>query len=387
MPVRLHASVIPAALVWGREVLGMPLEVAATKIGVSPNRLQEFESGSTPPTVIQLRAIAKVYRRPSAFFYLETLPPMPERIGDFRALPDRDDGEDPELWDAVETAQERRRSAIELASLLGQEVPDYSVRATLGEPSAEIAGRIRDRLGIPLETQRTWREPYKVLGAWIAAAERAGVLVVQFSQVDVTAARGFSVSATPFPIIAINGSDSPRAKTFTLFHELAHVSLGSSGLCDLHDADEQTDVVEPFCNKVAAEALVPTAALLAEPLVRNQVGLEWEEWRLAELAQTYGISREVTLRRLLSLGRTTEAFYRAKREEYLRGYQETAAQASGFLAYFRRVLRDNGGLFTSLVLDAYHADVVTPTEVSRLLGGVKLRHLTSIEDALAAKAS
>ena len=387
MPVRLLASVNHAALVWAREVLGMPVEVAAAKIGVSPARLQEFESGHPHPTIIQLRAIARVYRRPSAFFYLETLPQMPQRIGDFRSLPDHDDDEDPELWDAVEAAQERRRSALELASLLGQEVPDYGVRASLGEPSTEIAGRLRDRLGVPLATQKTWRDPYKVLGAWIAAAERAGVLVVQFSSVGVSAARGFSVSDVPYPVVAINGSDSPRAKTFTLFHELAHISLGSSGLCDLHDPAEQTDAIEPFCNQVAAEALVPTAALLAEPLVRNQAGIEWEEWRLVELAQTYGVSREVTLRRLLSIGRTTEAFYRAKRDEYLRGYQEAAAQASGFLAYFRRVLRDNGGLFTSLVLEAYHADVVTPTEVSRLLGGVKLRHLTSIEDALAAKAS
>jgi Zn-dependent peptidase ImmA (M78 family) len=138
--------------------------------------------------------------------------------------------------------------------------------------------------------------------------------------------------------MAIDGKDSPRAKVFTLFHELCHIAIGASGFCDLHETADRTDGIEPFCNRVATEALVPSRNLLAEPLVTQHHSVEWEEWRVRELATTYGVSTEVLLRRLVTFGHTTEAFYHAKRDEYLRAYADTAAERSGFLAHFRQVL-------------------------------------------------
>lgn len=385
MPTRILAHVNPAALAWAREVLGMPQDVAAGKIGVSETKLRQFETGDAQPTIKQLRTIARVYRRPTAFFYLEMFPPRPERIQDFRVLPEEHDRDLPDLLDAVEAARERRRIAFELAKLLGQEVPEFDVVATLHDPPERIAHQLRDRLAVGLATQRSWRDPYRVLRRWIDAVENAGVLVTQFSGVEVAAARGFSLTDRPYPLVAINGKDFPRGKVFTLFHELAHIVIGASGLCDLHDAEGLAEAVEPFCNRVAAEVLVPANDLLTEPLVTHHDDIEWEDWRLRELATTYGVGAEVLLRRLLTLGRTTEAFYQAKRAEYLRAYEEAAAEGGGFLTYFRRVLRDNGTALTRLVLDAYRADLVTPTEASRFLGGVKLAHVPAIEKALEAR--
>jgi Zn-dependent peptidase ImmA (M78 family) len=133
---------------------------------------------------------------------------------------------------------------------------------------------------------------------------------------------------------------------------------------------------------VAAEFLVPRVQFLLEPLIQNVGVNDWEDWRLQELARSYGVSAEVILRRLLTFGRTTESFYGTKRDEWQAARQAAVQESSGFIEYFRRVLRDNGAAFTSLVLDAYHSDLVTPTEVSRFLGGVKLKHLPAIEDAL-----
>jgi transcriptional regulator with XRE-family HTH domain len=68
MAEHLLAQVNSQVLIWAREVLGIPLHVAAQKIGVTARRLQEFESGRTLPTIRQLRTIAKIYRRPTAFW-------------------------------------------------------------------------------------------------------------------------------------------------------------------------------------------------------------------------------------------------------------------------------------------------------------------------------
>ncbi len=386
MGKRLIAKINPGVLVWIRDVVGMPRDVAARKMGLSDSRLRDFESGDAFPTVGQLRAIARVYRRPAPFFYLERLPEKPERIQDFRSLPDEHEPDFPELLDAVEAAKQRRLVALELAQGLGREVPEFGLSGSLNYPPEQLAIALRERLGISIREQRTWRDRYRVLRGWISAIEQTGVLVSQFSGVGLTAARGFSLSERPFPLVALNGKDYPRGKVFTLFHELAHVALGEAGLCDLHDDAERAILIEPFCNQVAAEALMPTEYLVEEPLVRQHDEEEWEDWRILELATSYGVSQEVILRRLLTLGRTTDAFYRAKRNEYLQAYRDAAAEGGGFLTYFRRVLRDNGVAFTNLVLEAYRADNVTPTEVSRYLGGIKLRHVHSIQDALALRA-
>jgi Zn-dependent peptidase ImmA (M78 family)/transcriptional regulator with XRE-family HTH domain len=386
MAEHLFAQVNSEILIWAREVLGMPLDVAARKIGVTERRLQEFESGRMLPTIKQLRTIAKIYRRPTAFFYLKTPPPKIEQIKDFRALPGQYSPDLPELLDAVDAALQRRLTALELARMLAYGIPEFDVAGSLGDPPGRIASNLRDRLGVSMTVQQSWHDASRVLQGWITATEEAGVLITQFSQVEVSAARGFSLVERPFPLVAINGKDSPRAKVFTLFHELAHIVLKVSGLCDLHETNGRADVIEPFCNRVAAEALVPSGDLLAHPLVTQHHDVEWEDWRVRELATAYGVGQEVLLRRLLTLGRTSESFYRANREEYLRAYADTLRRGGGFLPYARRVLRDNGAAFASLVLQAYEADVITPTEVSRFLGGINLRHISEIEEALMARA-
>jgi Zn-dependent peptidase ImmA (M78 family) len=385
MAEHLLAQVNSQVLIWAREVLGIPRHVAAQKLGVTERRLEEFESGQVLPTIRQLRTIAKLYRRPTAFFYLRTPPPKPEQIKDFRALPGHYSQELPEVLDAVDAAQQKRLTAIELARMLAYDIAEFDLAASLDDAPRLIASNLRDRLGVRVSVQRTWRDAYQVLRGWIDAAERVGILVTQFSRVEVSAARGFSLVDRPFPLVAINGKDSPRAKVFTLFHELGHIVLRVSGLCDLHETNGRVDVIEPFCNRVAAEALVPSDDLLEDPLVTQHHNVEWQDWQVRELATSYGVSPEVLLRRLLTLRLTSEAFYRAKREEYLRTYADFPRDGGGFFPYARRVLRDNGVAFSSLVLQAYEADLITPTEVSRFLGGIKLRYIPDIEEALTAR--
>jgi Zn-dependent peptidase ImmA (M78 family) len=367
---------------WAREVRGMPQDIAAGKLGVSVERLAAFEAGVRQPTVGQLRTIGRVYRKPTAFFYLADLPDRPEKPRDFRRLPDVDDGLSPELRDAISRSQQRRADALELQRLLDQRPAALDVAGTLEDKPRELAKRIRQRTGVALAEQLTWREQYAALRNWTDAVEECGILVSQFSDVDVSEARGFSIGEHPLPVVALNGKDSPRAKIFTLLHELAHLALGAAGLCDLHESGNDVQSrVETYCNEVAAEVLVPQDALLQQDIVVSHDGQDWSDDDLRELATRFSVSQEVVLRRLLTLGRTSPAFYRRKREEYHRRL-ESAEPAGGFMPYFRRVLRDNGPAFTAMALEAYHATAITSLELSRVLGGIKLRHVDNIQHAL-----
>jgi Zn-dependent peptidase ImmA (M78 family) len=74
---------------------------------------------------------------------------------------------------------------------------------------------------------------------------------------------------------------------------------------------------------------MPRAAVLglAEVAIAPSRSENWSDSALETGARTFGVSVEAFLRRLLTLGRTTEAFYQRKRQELLRTYTEALARA------------------------------------------------------------
>lgn len=383
MPNIVRANVNPIILAWARKRSGFSQEDAARKIGVSFKKLQDWEAGDTQPTLRQARLLGKAYRRPSAFFYLSTPPETPPELPDFRLLPDSQRELTPDLLYEVRRARFRRDVAIEVSQIVGEKIPEFALEVSSNETPEVIGAIIRSYLGVEEEQQFSWRGPYKALNAWTRAAEAAGILVFQFSGVDVSLARGFSVFDNPLPIISLNGADSPRARIFTLLHECCHLALGIGGLCDLHE-NHGLESIETYCNAVAAEALVPSSLLLRQQEVAdNPEEPFWPQPVLSTLANRFGVSREVILRRLLSLGKTTPIIYREKREEFQEEYERLREKrGSGFIKYHKKVVRDNGPAFTSLLLGAYQQQAITAIDLSRYLGDIRLNHLDSIQNEL-----
>jgi Zn-dependent peptidase ImmA (M78 family)/transcriptional regulator with XRE-family HTH domain len=383
MMPRQRAAVTPALLSWARRVAGFSTDQAARKAGTSEARLAEWEAGEGQPTLRQLRLLSKAYRRPTAFFYRSETPPEPPGMPDFRLVQEGalDGGDSPALRYEIRRARIRRETALEITALLGHEPPAVDLAGRREEGPEALGERIRRFLGVGVATQFRWTDHYEALREWTRAAERNGVLAFQFSNVEVSEARGFSFSEHPLPAVALNGKDSPRGRIFTLFHELAHIALGRGGLCDLHDRD-QGPWLEPFCNAVAAEALVPRDVLVDLPELGAHQGPEWDDPTLAALSNRFMVSREVILRRLLTLRLTTAAFYEAKRAQFLEDYRRQREEGGGFLQYYRRVLRDNGEAFTTLVLDAFDQKTISERDVSHHLGDVKLTHVDTIRGVL-----
>lgn len=82
MAVRTKALIEPALLVWARTTASLELEEAAEAIGVSVERLEDWEQGSDKPTIPQLKKAAAVYKRPLSVLFL------PEPPTDFMPLRD-----------------------------------------------------------------------------------------------------------------------------------------------------------------------------------------------------------------------------------------------------------------------------------------------------------
>jgi len=379
----------PELLVWARTTAGMSPEQAAKKIGVKPARLMEWEQGQQRPSITQLRKAANVYKRPLAVFFRQRPPAQPAPLHDFRRFPDEAQlSLSSDLLLALRRARSRRAVAVELARDLDRAVTTLPLRATLADDPEEVAARGREWLGVTVQQQARWQGTYEALNNWVLAFEARGFLVFQTGDVALDEMRGFSLSDRRAPVIVLNAKDHPRARVFTLMHEYAHVMLDIVGVCDPQrvgrQANDPDESVEVFCNHVAGALLVPSAALLADQRVAGQRGREWPEATIVALADAFAVSREVILRRLLILGRTTDAFYEAKRREYLAQYAQLARRQAGPVPVFRLALRNNGRHYTGLVLDAYQREQITSADVSDYLG-VRLKHLDLIAGALEAR--
>ncbi len=62
----------------------MTAEIAASKVAVSVEKLNEWETGESYPTIRQAQNLAKAYKRPFALFFLSDIPNDFQPLQDFR---------------------------------------------------------------------------------------------------------------------------------------------------------------------------------------------------------------------------------------------------------------------------------------------------------------
>lgn len=369
---RTLAIVKPELLVWAREDAGYDLETAAKKIGVKPEKLAACEQGRERLTVNQLRNLSNVYKRPLAFFYLPAPPKSDIHLQDFRQFSEEEQQKlSPELRFELRRAKARRDVALGLFDDLDITPSVFQAIASLDESAETVGKRIREVLNVTFEQQLGLHGDYDALHFWRDSIEARGVLVFQAS-VSKSQMRGCSMWFSPLPIVIMNAKDSPYGRVFTMAHEVCHLMLRSAGLCDLGN-----DRVEVFCNAAAGEALVPSELLLSEKAVRSNGIHGWSDEELQILSKRYSVSPEVILRRLLTLGKTTEDFYQFKKREWAK----SAKTGGGFAPVPLRAVAASGKTFVRLVLDSYHQNKISSTDAAQYLG-VKLKHLGNIESAV-----
>ena len=374
-----RAHINPDLLVWARETMNLSQDEAAQKIGVSEERLRMWEEGTAEPTIKQLRKASQVYKRPLAAFYLPKRPTDFHIPHDFRTVPDQRPLS-PEFCAEFRKAVFRRRVAINCA---GADV-ETSSRDIIGSASRDtsvrkVAEKTRALLAVPLDVQVSWSTAHEALNGWIAAAEYLGVLVFHFTGVAVDEVRGFVTCERPFPIIALNGGDSPAARVFTLVHEVVHLSIGEGGISDLKAvrlAVTQEQQVERFCNDVAGHCLVPRRPL--SHWLQGNSGVAVDDL-LPHLAQRFSVSRAVILQRLWKERVVTDDYFWATISHLSDPPPERETKRGPPVS--RMALRAGGPLYTSVVLDAYDREAITSADLSEYLGA-RLKHVPDIREML-----
>ena len=384
-PIRAHIN--PKLLVWARECCQMETTYAASKLGIDVEKLEKWENGEQSPTIRQLRNLAKAYRINFGALFLPEPPcTFKPPVKDYRLHHGAVVGAiDPEIAIDLRLHLNAREIALELESDLGEEHPSFDLSCSLEDSPVEVAEKIRTALGVSFQVQKRFRESRVAFNSWRDAIANAGVLVIQSSKVALNDMRGYSVFFDKLPLLVVNRKEAYSARTFTLVHELVHLLLRSSGLCDLNSEPGRPpheQKLEVFCNAVASQTLVPDAILLAYPEIRGVAPEAWTDEILAPIARDFGVSREVVLRKLLDHGLTTRAFYLDNRERYT---QEAIAykqrQKGGFVPPAVDVVSTKGRQYVSLVFEALNSSVITAGDAADFLG-VKAKHFSTIQTNL-----
>lgn len=311
MTTALHVDVNPALLVWACERAGIAVEEMASKL----KAFSDWMHGTRKPTLKQLEAFAHTTHVPMGYFFLPGPPDEGVPIPDFRTVGSRALARPSgNLLDVIYACQRRQDWYREHAREIGAPALPFVGAARLEQPHEVVAAQIREAIGFSVASRHacaTWAEALSALRRQI---EGIGVLVMASSVVgndthrklDPDEFRGFALVDDRASVIFVNSADSKSAQMFTLVHELAHVWLGATGLSDAGPSSATLPTMEAWCNRVAAEVLVPIAAL-REVLTTGR-DLEAE---LKRLVRMFKVSSLVMLRRLFDVGYLTRAEFAA----------------------------------------------------------------------------
>jgi len=267
-------------------------------------KFPEWLDGTRPATVRQLETFANWTRTPLGFLMLDSPPEDRLPIPDFRTTRGRTLRPSPDLLETVQAMQRRQEWMQEFLTEEGQEPLAFVGEANMQDSPEDVAESMRSALGLSEEwakQEKRWSDALRSLRQAIEAAEIMVVIngVVANNthrRLDVNEFRGFALVAPIAPLIFVNGQDAKCAQMFTLAHELAHLWIGAEGVSNLDRLQPVGAAVETFCNRVAAEFLVPVKEFETQWQV-----VAMDQDRFDRLARTFKVSALVAARRALDL--------------------------------------------------------------------------------------
>lgn len=352
-----RAPINPSALEWAREVSHVTAEELAKALNVKPERVAEFEGGDALPTFRQLTLMAGKLDRPLGFFFAPP-PPVPDvpETADFRGRAHADLPAD--LAREMRRAEQHRDAMLDLAGAPARRLPEGAIT---WKTVAARAAALRTFFGltdafVPPESQSN-----QVFNFWRGLLEENGVLVFQATKISLDTFRGLSVHHNDLPMILVNGADSAMGRTFTLFHEVAHLINRTSGLCALRESVDE----EALANNFAASFLMP------EPAVRAELDDAGEPEAAAEqLARHFKVSllaAAVRLRRLDVIDDADLEAVRSASDENWQRVRDAQKQKESFVPPWRLRYRDLGATYIGAVADALEDRRVDLVDATYLL--------------------
>lgn len=376
MPVRVPVE--PAVVRWAIERSGRPeADLARAVTATTP----WWQLADGQPTFAQAQKFAHAARVPLGYLFLAEPPEEGLPIPDFRRGPDHD-ALDVDLLDTITIAQNRQSWFREYLEEIGAERVALVGRYTSDDDADDAAAQIRADLNLD-EVPRSSSDD-EFLRRLIRRVEDVGVVVVRSGVVGTNTSRplnpqsfhGFSLVDPLAPIVFVNTNDAKSAQSFTVAHELAHITIAREGVS--RPAPGEDVGIEQWCNSFAGALLVPEATLREafdppEPLAAT----------VQELRRRFRVSGLVILIRLADCGLIGRAEFRIGYREELERLRVIAADKAS-----REKTRSGGQFYNTAMASLsrrFARAVIADTRAGRTLyrdayGLLGLRSQTTFDE-------
>jgi len=309
------AYITPKIIEWARKRAGLDTDQLANALKVNAIKIEAWEEGSQRPKFHKAEQLAKRLRIPFGYLFLSKLPVDDVPLPDLRT----ETGERPKnpslnFIDIVQSTLLKQQWYSDYLRETNQDKLPFVGTVRLGSSIEKTAEQMRRQLGINHQMRERCNTTDQFKTEFIHSAEDIGVLVMRsvvagsnLRRLVVREFRGFALVDSFAPVIFINSRDAKAAQIFTLAHELVHIWLGESGVSNPDPrkrSTDETNKIEQFCNRVAAELLVPSAGVIEA----------WDNHRTIEqniqqLVRVYRVSRYVVARQVYELDKITQRQY------------------------------------------------------------------------------
>jgi Zn-dependent peptidase ImmA (M78 family) len=309
--MRTEVDVNANILTWAINRAGYELPGFIEKV---PNVLQWIE-GRKKPTVKQLEDFSKKVYLPFGYLFLPEPPKEHLPIPFFRTNIPHTKKVSINVYDMILILQQRQDWLRDYLKDIEFQPLSFVGKFRNSQNISEIVADIRKTFGLQenwASKHNTWEDALENLTDTI---EETGIIMVfngivennTHRPVPVEECRGFVLVNDLAPFMFVNNSDWKSSQMFTIVHELAHIWTGHSAGFDFRKLQPADDPVEIFCDKVAAEFLVP----------QNAFNESWQKRPDIKYAARYfKVSEIVIARRALDTGKMTRSQFFNFYDEY-----------------------------------------------------------------------
>ncbi|MDD6472433.1 MAG: ImmA/IrrE family metallo-endopeptidase [Bacteroidales bacterium] len=354
-----RVNIQPDILRWAIQRAGVSEEKAIEAFPLLDSWLPQKKQ----PTLNQLKRFAVKFYVPLVYLFMDNRPEEVIPFPMFRGEAGQQDHFDLNVYDTVMNVQARQEwleeylleNEIETCSFIGSINTQVSI--------SEAVNKLRSILDLDPKWAFSMSSSDAALSYIGQRVEDAGVFLAYNGVVGnnthrllkVSECRGFALVNEKAPYIFINSADSKSAQLFTLVHEVTHLMLGKSA----GHAGSETfhyEITEQYCDKVAAEFLVPASVL--REVWNNDTKFASRRFKVSEL---------VIARRAHDLGLMSDAAYREFWLSYSKrpvNVKKTSSGGSFYLTSVKRVGRN----FAIHVRNAVNNRQLSYTEAYRLTG-------------------
>lgn len=351
-----------------RENIGISSQNVSKKIGSTKDMVAKWENGELLPTWSQAIKISKIYNISEFLLFSKELIKRQKSIPDYRVgFNKKSDDRVKRLINLVITRQKWLEKYVKDEGFTKNILQGSGKNL---ESPKKLAELILNKLNIDIEEFREISGRKNALNYLIQKAESKGIFVgktISYHKIKTDDMRGLFVSDDYCPFIILNRGDALSAQIFSFIHELAHFFRKSdavSNSLDFRNSSRGVSLEEIFCNKVAAELLLPEV---------DFIDRFYDKSNIDYFSRIYKVSKLFIFYRLKELGKIKveieqdleNEIQKEMKQSLLEKAERDKLKKGG--NYTNSMKDSNGSLFNRIVRKNYSENKVGYVEASKLL--------------------